>query len=636
MLRGIQRASANWLGRVVMAVMLGAIAVSFAIWGIGDIFRGGGRSTVAKIGRTEIGVDQFRQIYNDRLQLISRQIGRPLPPDQARALGFDKQILGQLLAEAALDERARAMGLNISDEEVGRRTMAENAFKGVSGQFDRTKFEQMIRAAGYTEQRYLTEQKRQTIRRQISTAITNAVPAPKTALEAFNRYENEQRNVEFVVLTEAQAGDVPKPTPEQLSKYFNDRKVLFRAPEFRKVIVLALTPDEIAKTLEISEADVKRAYEDRRDRFVTPERRHVQQMVFPNVEDAKRAAERIATGTGFEALATERGLKESDIDLGTVSKAGILDRTVADAAFASKEGTVSEPIAGRFGTVLVRVLKVEPEQVKPLDQVAEAIKRDIAVDRAKRDILDLQNKVEDERAAGLRLDEVAQKLKLNARIIEAVDRSGRGPNGEPVTGLPDDPGVLDKIFTSDVGVETDPAQVAGGGYAWVEVNGITPARERSLDEVKDRVETRWREEEIATRLKAKAAELADKLKSGKSLAEVAGEAKLKVETAQGVKRRGGGNLAPRLVEAMFRTPKDGVGTTEGNSAAEQIVFRVTDITLPKLDEAAAETKRLNETLRRGLQDELLSQYVARLETDLGLTIDERALRQATGAASPEN
>src|SRR5262245_15346755 len=397
MLRGIQRASANWLGRVVMAVMLGAIAVSFAIWGIGDIFRGGGRSTVAKIGRTEIGVDQFRQIYNDRLQLISRQIGRPLPPDQARALGFDKQILGQMLAEAALDERARAMGLNISDEEVGRRTMTENAFKGVSGQFDRTKFEQMIRAAGYTEQRYLTEQKRQTIRRQISTAITNAVPAPKTALEAFNRYENEQSNLTLVVLTEAQAGDVPKPTPEQLSKYFNDRKVLFRAPEFRKVIVLALTPDEIAKTLEISEADVKRAYEDRRDRFVTPERRHVQQMVFPNADDAKKAAERIAAGTAFEALATERGLKESDIDLGTVSKAGILDRTVADAAFTLKEGTVSEPIAGRFGTVLVRVLKVEPEQVKPFDQVAEEIKRDLAVERSRRDILDLQNKIEDER-----------------------------------------------------------------------------------------------------------------------------------------------------------------------------------------------------------------------------------------------
>src|SRR5262249_53230268 len=183
MLRGIQKASANWLGRAIMGVVLGLIVVSFAIWGIGDIFRGFGRSTVARIGRTEIGVEQFRQIYNEKLQQISRQIGRAIPPDQARALGFDKQILGQLLAEAALDDRARAMGLNLSAQEVGRRVMSEAAFRGSSGQFDRLRFEQTIRAAGYTEQRYLAEQRRQSIRRQIATSITNAMPAPKTAIE---------------------------------------------------------------------------------------------------------------------------------------------------------------------------------------------------------------------------------------------------------------------------------------------------------------------------------------------------------------------------------------------------------------------------------------------------------------------
>src|SRR5262249_30769383 len=193
---------------------------------------GFGRSTVARIGRTEIGVEQFRQIYNEKLQQISRQIGRAIPPDQARALGFDKQILGQLLAEAALDERARAMGLNLSDQEVGRRVMSEAAFRGSSGQFDRLRFEQTIRAAGYTEQRYLAEQRRQSTRRQTATSITNARPAPKPAIEAFNRFENEQRTLEYLVLTEAQAGDVPKPTAEQLTEYFDRRKILFRAPEF--------------------------------------------------------------------------------------------------------------------------------------------------------------------------------------------------------------------------------------------------------------------------------------------------------------------------------------------------------------------------------------------------------------------
>src|SRR3954468_9784276 len=75
MLRGMRQASANWLGRIVMGVVLGMIAISFAIWGIGDIFRGFGRSTVAKIGSTEITTGQFRQLYNDRLPHAGGGVG---------------------------------------------------------------------------------------------------------------------------------------------------------------------------------------------------------------------------------------------------------------------------------------------------------------------------------------------------------------------------------------------------------------------------------------------------------------------------------------------------------------------------------------------------------------------------------
>src|SRR3954469_1454685 len=118
MLRGIRTASTNWLGKTVMAVVMGMLIVSFAIWGIGDIFRGFGRSSLAKIGHTEIGIEQFRQIYNERLQQIARQVGRPISPDQARALGFDQQLLGNLVSETALDERARQLKLGMPDSEV--------------------------------------------------------------------------------------------------------------------------------------------------------------------------------------------------------------------------------------------------------------------------------------------------------------------------------------------------------------------------------------------------------------------------------------------------------------------------------------------------------------------------------------
>jgi hypothetical protein len=91
MLRGIRKASANWLGRTVMGVVMGVLALSFAVWGVNDIFRGYGRSTLAKIGGVEIPIEQFRQLYNERVQQIGRQIGHPLPPEQAKAIGLDRQ-----------------------------------------------------------------------------------------------------------------------------------------------------------------------------------------------------------------------------------------------------------------------------------------------------------------------------------------------------------------------------------------------------------------------------------------------------------------------------------------------------------------------------------------------------------------
>src|SRR3974390_1907031 len=115
MLRGLNKASSTWLGKAVMAAIMGFLVISFAIWGIGDIFRGVTSNEVAKIGNSEITIDQFRQYYNDRLQQLGRQVGKPITPDEARARGLDRQLLGQLIAETTIDEQAKRLGLGASD-----------------------------------------------------------------------------------------------------------------------------------------------------------------------------------------------------------------------------------------------------------------------------------------------------------------------------------------------------------------------------------------------------------------------------------------------------------------------------------------------------------------------------------------
>ena len=634
MLRGIHKATSTWVGKAIMAVVMGGLIVSFAIWGIGDIFRGFGVNSVAKIGGTEITIAQFQQYYTDQLQQYSRRLGKPISPDQARATGLDRQLLGQMVAETALDEQAGKLRLGLSDADIAQRITSDPNFRGVDGRFDRARFEQIIRQAGYSEGRYVAEQRNVMLRRQIAQSISGELPVPTTLLTAINQYQNEKRSVEYLALTSAQAGDIPAPTPDVLTKYFEDRKDLFRAPEYRKISILALTPAEIAKPDAVSDADAKAYYDQHKASYGTPERSELRQMVFPNEQEAAAAKEKLAKGMSFTDLAKERGLKDSDTDIGMVAKSDIIDPAVADAAFALKSGEVSAPVKGTFGTVLVEAGKIEPGTQKTYEEVASQIKREIAESHAKSEVGTLRDKIEDERAAGSTLAETAKKLGLKSVTFDAVDRAGRAPDGKPVTGLPRTPDVVNAAFASDVGVDTEALSMQGGGFLWYDVTGITRSRERTLDEVKDQVATRWRDDEVAKRLKAKTDEMLGKLKAGSTMAQLATENGLKVETATDLQRRKPGGFVPaKLVEAAFKTPKDVPTITDGNTETERFVFRVTEVTDPKLDAASPEAKQLSATLQNSYADDIIGEYIGRLETDLGVSINEAAFNQVVGGGS---
>jgi peptidyl-prolyl cis-trans isomerase D len=626
----MRKASSNWLGKIIMAVVMGVLIISFGVWGIADIFRGFGQSTLAKIGHTEISTNEFRQLYTEKLQQLGRQFGRPLTMDQARAFGLDRQVLQQTIAEAALDEEARRQGLGQSDAETMRMIFSDPNFKGVGGAFEPARFQATIRQFGFTEQRYVADQRRVSLRRQIAGTISAGLEPPKAAIDALSRFQNEQRSIDYVKLEAAQAGAIDPPSPETLAGYFDDHKTQFRAPEYRKISFVAITPEEIGKWAEVSDEDAKKIFEAQRDKFGTPEKRELAQIVFPNAEEAAAARGRIGSGLSFEDLAKERGLNPSDVDLGTIAKSAVIDPAVANAAFSLPSGEVSQPVQGRFGYALVKVGKIEPGVESSYESVAPNLKKQIATERARSKVAELHDKMEDERGGGAGVIEAAQKLGLTAVAIDAVDRSGRLPSGQLVTNIPRGLDVVSQAFSSDVGVDNDPIQF-NGGYVWYDVLGITPSRERNLEEVKDQVETRWRDDQIASRLKTKATEMVQKLEQGGNLAAEAAAAGSRVETAAGFRRDASPPGVPTsAVTAAFRTAKDGVGQTAGAGGNEWIVFRVTDVSVPPVDLASDDIKKLKETLQRGLTDEQVAQYVTRLETDIGTTINQAAFAQVTG------
>ena len=203
--------------------------------------------------------------------------------------------------------------------------------------------------------------------------------------------------------------------------------------------------------------------------------------------------------------------------------------------------------------------------------------------------------------------------------------------------VPDPQRLLPAAFAADVGAERDPLQFEGG-YVWYEVLGITPSRDRPLDEVKDQVEARWREQEIAARLKAKATEVLDKLKAGTPL-----RRRRRGRSAERADARG--DQARRRAASAVRRgrrrdlphrqgrPRHGRGCAGGRTSR----VPVTDVVIPPLDVASEEAKRARETLNRAVTEDIFSEYIARLENELGVTINQSALNQViSGGAVDTN
>jgi peptidyl-prolyl cis-trans isomerase D len=201
--------------------------------------------------------------------------------------------------------------------------------------------------------------------------------------------------------------------------------------------------------------------------------------------------------------------------------------------------------------------------------------------------------------------------------------------------MPKTPDAAAAAFASNVGVDNEALQLPDGGWLWFDINGITPSHERNLDEVKDQVAKRWREDEIAKVLQGKAGDMLGKLKSGSTLAQLASEAGLKVQTAAGLQRSKPTEQTPgKVLQAVFSAPKGGSSAAEGASADERVVFTVTDVADPKLDVNAPDAQRLESTLQNSYSDDLLGEYLTRLESNLGVTLNPTAINQITGGGTP--
>lgn len=628
MLRNMRKAGQTIVGKVIATIFFGALILSFAIWGIGDIFRATPASTVAEVGDTTITVDQARNAYTNELQRLGRQFRTVISPEQARAFGLDQQVINNLVTDAVLAEKARDMGLSVSDQLVAASIVNNPAFKGADGQFNRALFDQALRNINLSEAGFVQEQRSAMARLHLAEAIAGDINVPLAANEALHRYASERRASTYLLLTAAMAGDIPAPTAEQLQSFFNERKSTFRAPEYRAVTAMALDAAALAKPDAVSEADARARFEQQKAKYGTPERRTIQQITFPSQAEAEAAAAKIKEGATFESIAAERNVSPQDLELGTFTKAEMLDQAVADAAFSLEQGAASAPVAGRFGPVLLRVTQIQPEAVRPFEEVAAELRQEVATERAQGQIERLHDEIEDLRAGAKPLADIAREKGLTLVQAPAVDANGLDKAGNPVD-IPAKEAVVKAAFASDIGVDNE-ALRTGTGYVWYDVTGIEASREKALDEVRDQVATQWREDQIAQRLTERARGLTERLEKGEAIEAVAQEAGTTVKTATDLARNAAkDDLTAEAVNRIFAVPVGKAGHA-ANGPDARAVFKVTSATVPPLVTSTQQAQNIENQLRTGIGDDLINQYIAQVRQDLGVTINQQALRQATG------
>ena len=637
MLQSMRDHAQGLIGRLALATLMTLIIISFGIfWSIGDVFRGFSSHALAEVGKTEISVDTFRNVYQSELSRLQRLERRSITNEEAHQFGLDRQVLSKLVGEAALDDQARRLGLLVSEEAVRNSILEDENFKGLSGQFDRQVFETFLRDEGLTEKLYLREQRAAKTRREIVDTLTSGLQLPQALLDAMHRYQSESRSVDYVLIPFSAVGALQAPTQQELKKFYDENLPLYGVPEYRSLVLLMVTPSSIAKPEDVSDADALTRYEEvKTDRFGAPEKRDVEQILYANEEEAKAAQTELGRGKNFDDLLKEKNLTRKDASLGTVSRKALVDEAVGEAAFSLKEGEVSAPVKAQFGTVLVRVSKIFPSTVKPFAEVSGEIKREIALQRAQKEIDRLHDAIEDARTSGKSLTDAAQGVGLEPRVIEPIDAAGNDRKGVPTKDLVDATALVKAAFASDVGVDNDTLRVKGGGYQWFEVTRIDKARDKTFEEAKAEVAKAWHDDQAGKLLIAKTAELTKKLDAGESLAAIAAaEGRLEVKHATGVRRGMSTPLALNVVTQIFNVPVHRASSVESEDGG-RILFQVTDSSTPPFDAAAPEITNIAGDVKAGLNEDILTQYLATLESDIGVKLNAKAFAAATGVAADE-
>ncbi|NJM30701.1 MAG: hypothetical protein HC855_11915, partial [Rhizobiales bacterium] len=603
MLESMRNAAKSWVAKV----LIGLLVISFAVWGVTDVFTGYRAGALATVGGQEISANQFNDAFNRMLRNMSQQTGKAMTPDDARKIGLDKTVLNTLIQQAALDDQIDALKLSISDAKMAEQIAGNKSFQGLDGKFDPAALKNYLERIGLPESALIANERAVALRSALSDAVGAGLAPPKTLVEALTQFGAEERDARYFTITVAEA-EIAAPTEDDIKKQYESSPDAYTAPEYRSIAILSAEPADIAPKLNVTDDELKAGYEKYKADFFTPETRTILQITFNTEAEAAAAKAKIDGGADFMSVAKERGATEADITFAKRKKTDFLDKTIADAAFSLALNQVSAPVKGSLATALLKATEIVPEHQASLDEVRDGLKQRLQQERARDEAQTLFDAVENEKNNQVKFEDIASKTGVPLMIVPAVSRSGEDKDGKNVD-MRHKNDLLQAAFDSDVGVDNQ-ALTVEDGFTWYEVREVVPSALRPLDTVKDKV----RADVIARKLREAASEKAKAIvtraQSGVAFDALAQEAGQPVREASGLKRNEtSAEFDSNAVTALFGVAQNEVTWAfEGDGRGAKVI-QSKAVLAPAFDPASLAAKQASDAILNGLESDIPQLYL---------------------------
>jgi len=615
MLNLMRRFASTWVGKLLGGLLL----IGLAGFGISNVLLDLGSTTLAKVGNEDITTTQFQRAYQQQLNQFAQQTGQMPTSQQALQLGIPTAVIGRLASDAAVNQLATSYGLGVSDAQLAKMVREDPSFANNLGNFDRAQFQQALQQGGYTEAEYFDLQTRAARRQQIAVGLFAGTAVPKAAQDLLNRYRNDTRTVEYFTLNATSIPDIGTPTDADLTKYLADHQADFRTKEARTVDVLVLTPDALAALPDYqpTEDQLKAEYDKTKDSLTKVEKRQIQQVAL--TDPSKEAF--FKPGTSFLDDVKAAGLTATDF--GLQAKADVVDAAVAEAAFGlAKEGDFAI-IPGIGSKRVIGVTKIEAGGTTSYEDAKPALIKSLSVAKAKTAYSDIQDQIEELRAAFKPLKDIAARFKLPVTTVTVT--AGGAELATVANFIKDDTAKLsDAIFKATQGKLSPTVAVNSNDNIYFDLSKVDPARDQTLAEVKDKLTTDWTNAKTDDALKAEVAAITKDLDGGKSFQEVAAARSQFATISQPITRDGDKTnvLTQQVATQIFSSGPNSHGwAIDGDG--EYLVYHVTDVT-PAQGEG---DKNIKDFLANSQRDALYAEFIGGLRDEAGIKINQQALSQ---------